>query len=68
MIDIDLSSDSEVSLRFNQICACFAILVRDGVEPKSVYQELYAISLALMDKYCKKSLNSIGEGEDEKQD
>lgn len=50
---IDLSTKEEIELRFNQICACFAILVRDKTEPQSVYTELYCIASALKEKFCK---------------
>lgn len=52
-MDIDLSTQEEVEFRFDQICAYFAIQVRDKKEPKSLYAELYCIANALREKYCK---------------
>jgi hypothetical protein len=52
-MDIDLSTKEEVEYRFNQICACFAILVRDKTEPQSVYIELFYAANALKEKFCK---------------
>lgn len=51
-MDIDLSTKQEIKLRFNQLCAYFAIQVRDKTEPQDVYIELYCIANALKDKYC----------------
>lgn len=51
-MDIDLSTPEEIEYRFNQLCACFAILVRDKIEPKSVYMELFYVANALKEKYC----------------
>lgn len=51
-MDIDLTTDQEIIFRFNQLCACFAILVRDKVEPQAVYLELYYVANALKEKYC----------------
>ena len=53
-MDIDLSTQEEVEFRFTQICAYFAIQIRDKKEPQSTYTELYCIANALRDKYCKK--------------
>lgn len=52
-VDVDLSTKEEIRFRFNQICAYFAILVRDKTEPQSVYTELYCIASALKAKFCK---------------
>lgn len=51
-MDIDLSTKEEVKFRFNQLCACFAILVRDKTEPQDVYLELFYVANALKEKYC----------------
>jgi len=51
-MDIDLSTPEEVEFRFNQICACFAILVRDKIEPQDVYAELFFVANALKEKFC----------------
>lgn len=53
-MEIDLSTDEEIELRFNQLCAYFAIQVRDKTEPRSVYLEMYSIVNALKEKYCQK--------------
>ena len=53
-MDIDLSTPEEIEFRFNQICACFAILVRDKTEPQSVYTELFCVANALKEKFCQK--------------
>lgn len=51
-MEIDLSTPEKIEFRFNQLCACFAILVRDKTEPQNVYLELYYIANALKEKYC----------------
>ena len=51
-MDIDLSTEQEIRLRFYQLCAYFAIQVRDKTEPQDVYLELYCIANALKEKYC----------------
>ena len=51
-MDIDLSTKEEVEFRFSQLCACFAILVRDKTEPQDVYLELFYVVNALKEKYC----------------
>ena len=51
-MDIDLATDEETKFRFNQLCACFAILIRDKVEPQNVYYELFWVANALKEKYC----------------
>lgn len=53
-MDIDLSDDQEIQLRFGQLCAYFAIQVRNKTEPQNVYLELYCVANALREKYCKK--------------
>lgn len=54
-MDIDLSDDQEIQLRFDQLCAYFAIQVRNKTEPQNVYLELYCVANALREKYCKKA-------------
>jgi len=51
-MDIDLSTKEEIEFRFNQICAYFAIQVRDKTAPQSVYLELFEVANALKDKFC----------------
>ena len=51
-MDIDLSTSEEIELRFNQICAYFAIQVRDKTAPQNVHLELFQIANALKEKYC----------------
>ena len=51
-MDIDLSTNQEVELRFSQLLAYFAIQIRNETEPKNVYLELYEIAKALKDKYA----------------
>lgn len=53
-MDIDLSTPEEIQLRFNQICAYFAMLVRDKVEPQNDYLELYHAAEALKKKFSPK--------------
>ena len=57
-MDIDLTTDEEIEFRFNQLCACFAILVRDKEEPQDVYLELYHVVNALKEKYCPNKYNT----------
>lgn len=56
-MDIDLSTPEEIEFRFNQICACFAILIRDKTEPQSIYIELFCVANALKEKFCPKQVN-----------
>lgn len=51
-MDIDLSTKQEISYRFHQLCACFAILVRNQTEPVDGYIELFYVANALKDKFC----------------
>lgn len=51
-MDIDLTTNQEIKLRFNQLCAYFAIQVRNKTEPQDVYLELYQVANALKEKYC----------------
>ena len=51
-MDIDLSTNQEIELRFAQLVAYFAIQVRNETEPKSVHLELFEIAKALKDKYA----------------
>ena len=53
-MDIDLSTEQEINLRFNQLCAYFAIQVRNKSEPQNVYLELFKVANALKEKYCPK--------------
>lgn len=50
-MEIDLSTKEEAEFRFNQLCACFAILVRDKTEPQDVYLELFYVANALKEKF-----------------
>lgn len=51
-MNIDLSTDAEVRYRFSQLCAFFAIMVRDEVEPQDAYVELFYVVNALKEKFC----------------
>lgn len=51
-MNIDLSTKEEIEFRFNQLCAYFAIQVRDETEPRNIYVELYCVANALKEKYC----------------
>ena len=53
-MEIDLSTPEEIKFRFDQLCACFAILVRNKTEPQDVYLELFCVANALREKYCSK--------------
>lgn len=53
-MDIDLNTKEEVEFRFSQLCAYFAIQVRDRTEPQNVYIELFQVANALKEKYCQK--------------